>query len=208
MEFLNVSVVKVSGRWVYKAAMPGLEMVRTGNDRSNTDKTRGSQPTEARWRKAEREVCRLLANLIPEGCIVLNDVAFPYGNLDHLVIRPDRTVFLVETKSHHGEVSWDGRQLLINGRQFSSNPISQLNRSIPWVRKLTAPSCSRKPWIVAILVFPYAKVALRRSVKCVNVMHISRLLPFIQKYPGSRRNRNAWPLIGPDDFPDCCESCP
>ena len=124
-----------------------------------------------------------ISKLIPEGCLVLNDVAFPYGNLDHLVIRPDGTIFLVETKSHMGKVTWDERQLLINGRQFSSNPISQLNRSIPWVQKLTAPSCSRKPWIVAILVFPYAKIAVRRSVKRVNIMHASRLLPFIQNYP-------------------------
>jgi Nuclease-related domain len=193
MEFLNVSVVRVSGQWVYKATVLGLGMARSGNDRSNADKTTGSQPTEARWEKAEREVCRLLSKLIPEGCLVLNDVAFPYGNLDHLVIRRDGVAFLVETKSHRGRVTWDGRQLLINGRQFSSNPISQLNRSIPWVRKLTAPSCSRKPWIVAILVFPYANVAVRRSVKRVNVVHVSRLLSFIQNYSGSRRKRNAWP---------------
>src|ERR1039457_5343153 len=91
-----------------------------------------SPADERRWLTAEREVGELLTKLLLDGCLVLNDVPFPYGNLDHVVIRGDRTFFLIETKSSPGKVSWNGHQLLINGRSFSRNPIGQLNRSIRW----------------------------------------------------------------------------
>jgi hypothetical protein len=189
--------------------MSELEMACNDNRRSNPDNNTRERTTEARWATAEREVCTLLSNLIPEGSLVLNDVAFPYGNLDHLVIRQDGTVFLIETKSHRGKVNWDGRQLLINGRSFSSNPISQLNRSIPWVRTVTGPLFGRKQWIVAILTFPYAKVSVRRSVKRINVMPATRLLPFIRSYPVRMKNNRICkpPTDSDNDFVGCCDCC-
>jgi len=132
--------------------------------------------------EAEREVGELLTQLLVDGCLVLNDVPFPYGNLDHIVIRPDRTVFLVETKSHRGKVSWNGKQLLINGRPFARNPLCQVNRSIKWVRRMAKRLFGVNPWIVAVLVFPNADVLIRRSVKRVNVITTKALLSFIRDY--------------------------
>jgi len=137
---------------------------------------------EPRWLAAEREVGELLTKLLLDGCLVLNDVPFPYGNLDHVVIRGDRTVFLIETKSHRGKVSWNGNQLLINGRPFARNPIGQLNRSIRWLRKMAQRLCGVNPWIVAVLVLPNADVLIRRSVKRVNVLRAGNLLRFIRNY--------------------------
>jgi hypothetical protein len=130
----------------------------------------------------EREVGELLTKLMLDGCLVLNDVPFPYGNLDHVVIRDDRTVFLIETKAHQGKVSWNGRQLLINGRPFSRNPIGQLNRSIRWIRKMTQRLCGENPWIVAVLVLPNADILVCHSVKRVNVLRARDLLGFIRTY--------------------------
>ena len=138
---------------------------------------------ERSWLTAEREVGELLTNLLLDGCLVLNDVPFPYGNLDHVVIREDQTVFLIETKSYRGKVSWNGRQLLVNSRPFARNPIGQLNRSIRWMRKMAQRLCGVNPWIVAILVFPNGSVRIRQPVKRVNVIEASRLLKFIRKYP-------------------------
>lgn len=143
----------------------------------------GCCPRERSWATAEREVGELLTQLLFDGCLVLNDVPFPYGNLDHVVIRPDRTLFLIETKSHRGKVSWNGKHLLINGRPFSRNPLCQINRSIRWVRRMAKQLCGVNPWIVAVLVFPNADVLIRRSVKRVNVMGADNLLEFIRSYP-------------------------
>jgi len=97
------------------------------------------------WLTAEREVGELLTKLLLDGCLVLNDVPYPYGNLDHVVIREDRTVFLIETKAHRGKVSWNGHQLLVNGHPFARNPIGQLNRSIRWMRKMSKRLCGVNP---------------------------------------------------------------
>jgi len=138
--------------------------------------------------EAEREVGELLTQLLLDDCLVLNDVPFPYGNLDHIVIRPDRTIFLVETKSHRGKVSWNGKQLLINGRPFSRNPFCQFNRSIRWVRRMAKRLFGMNPWIVAVLVFPNAEVSFRRAIKRMNVLASRDLLAFIRSY--STKNAN------------------
>lgn len=156
---------------------------------------------------AERQVGELLTQLLLDGCLVLNDVLFRYGNLDHVVIRfrpraphgfrlrrgyagqdtgqvrPDITVFLIETKSHHGRVTWNGKQLLINGRPFSRNPLCQMNRGIRWIRRMAKRLFGVNPWIVAVLVFPNADVLIRSSVKRVNVLNADNLLDFIRAYP-------------------------
>ena len=137
---------------------------------------------ERSWRRAEQKVGQLLAKLLFDGCLVLNDVPFRYGNLDHVVIRPDRTIFLIETKAHQGQVRWNGRQLLINGRPFARNPICQLNRSIRWIRNMAQKLFGVSPWMVAVLVFPNADVLVHRSVKRVNVLKAEYLLGFIRSY--------------------------
>jgi hypothetical protein len=139
----------------------------------------------------------LLATLVEDGCLILNDVPFPYGNLDHIVVRPDKTIFLIETKAHKGRVTCNGKELLINGRPFARNPICQMNRGIRWVRHPEAEFADKhasghslakqffgtNPWIVAVLVFPNATVSVRRPVKRINVITAQNLPAFIRSYP-------------------------
>ncbi len=136
--------------------------------------------------EAEQEIRELLATLVEDGCLVLNDVPFPYGNLDHIVVRPDKTIFLIETKSHKGRVTWNGKELLINGQPFSRNPICQMNRGIRWMQSLAKQLFGTNPWIVAVLVFPNATVSFRRPVKRINVITAQNLLAFIRSYPKNK----------------------
>ena len=140
--------------------------------------------------EAEREVSELLTKLLVEGYLVLNDVPFYYGNLDHIVIRLDKTVFLIETKSYRGRVTWNGKQLLLNGRPFRKNYLCQINRSIRWMRQMAKDMFGVNPWIVSVLVFPNAEVSFHRSIKRVNVLAGRDLLSFIRAYPRvSSRNQ-------------------
>jgi len=132
--------------------------------------------------EAEREVSELLTKLLLNGYLVLNDIKFKYGNIDHLVIRDDGRIFLIETKSHRGRVTWNGRQLLLNGRPFCKNYLCQINRSIRWMRQTAKRLFGVNPWIVAVLVFPNAQVLIKRSVKRVNVMNSKGLPAFIKTY--------------------------
>jgi hypothetical protein len=157
-------------------------MVLKDNARGNDRNRAGGRTKDSRWVAAEKEVSSLLSTLLQDGCLVLNDVRFPYGNLDHVVIRPDRTIVLIETKAHRGKVSWDGKQLLINKRPFARNPISQVNRSIRWVRHMAKRIFGRNPWIVAVLAFPNAVVLIRRPVKRINILNSKDILTFIRSY--------------------------
>lgn len=140
--------------------------------------------------EAEREVGELLTKLLLDGYLVLNDIKFKYGNIDHIVIRTDKTLFLIETKSHRGCVTWNGRQLLLNGRPFRKNYLCQINRSIRWMRQTAKGLFGVNPWIVAVLVFPNAQVMIKRSVKRVNVMAAQELLAFIRSYPTAQPNKS------------------
>lgn len=152
------------------------------SDSQNNARSSDKRSGEHRWSDAERDVGELLTKLLVDGYLILNDVPFPYGNLDHIVIRPDQTVFLIETKSHRGKVSWNGKHLLVNGHPFSRNPLCQINRSIRWVRRMAKRLFGMNPWVVAVLVFPNADVLIRRSVKRVNVLNADNLLTFIRSY--------------------------
>lgn len=141
------------------------------------------------WKRAENRVGEALLELLPDGYLILNDIKYRYGNIDHVVVRPDGTVFLLETKSHKGRVTTDGRHILVNGRPLKTNPISQVMRSIRWIRDLSKRLSGKNPWVVALVVFPNARVSVRRSVKRVNVVNLQDLLAFIRQYPD--RNSSA-----------------
>jgi len=137
---------------------------------------------EPAWSWAEKQVAALLEQLVSEGYLVFNDIRFKYGNIDHLVIRPDAAAFLVETKSHTGRVTTDSKRILVNGKPLKTNPISQVMRSIRWIRDLAKRLSGKNPWVVAVLVFPNADVQIRGSIKRVNVIEAGKLLRFIRDY--------------------------
>jgi hypothetical protein len=142
---------------------------------------------KAAWKVAEDRVKVKLLGLMPAGYVIMNDIKYRYGNIDHVAIRPDGTIFLIETKSHAGRISTDGRELLVNGRPLKSNPISQVMTSIRWLRDLALRLSNKPPWIVAVVVFPNAKFCIRRSVNRVNVMAADKLIEFIRTYRRSIR---------------------
>ena len=115
--------------------------------------------------QAERKVRRILEQLPMDRFIVMNDVRIKYGNIDHLVIRDDGAIFIIETKSHRGTVTFDGKQILLNRKPFKKNPICQMNRNIRWLREYFPLLTGESTWFTAILVFPEAKLQIIRPVK-------------------------------------------
>lgn len=142
--------------------------------------------------QAERKVQRILERLPMNHFTVLDDIKFKYGNIDHLVIRDNRAVFMIETKSHRGTVTFDGNGLLINGTPLKRNPISQLHRNIRWLRDKMKKSNAAPLWITAIVVFPFAvlniRPSIKRSIKQVHVVAVDDLLSFVRNYPENGRD--------------------
>ena len=107
--------------------------------------------------QAERTVRRELEKLPMDRFIIAHDIRFKYGNIDHLVIRDDGRIILIETKAYRGEISTDGQNLLIDGRKPARNPICQMQRSIRSLKRFSKGPRPRPIWIDAYLVMPYAQ---------------------------------------------------
>jgi len=144
------------------------------------------QNRQASGLEAERKVSETLLELLTDGYLILNDIKYRYGNIDHVVVRPDGTIFLCETKSHKGTVTSDGKRILVNGKPLKTSPISQVMRSIRWIRVLAKQLSGRNPWIVAVVVFPNANAQIHRAVKRVNVLTLEDLPSFIRSYSAKR----------------------
>jgi len=119
--------------------------------------------------QAEARVRQALEELPMDRFIVMNDVHIRYGNIDHLVIRDDGAVFIIETKSHRGMISFDGKQLLLNSKPFRNNPICQINRNIRWLKKFIGLD-RRWLWLTAILVFPNTSINTCRTPKSISLV--------------------------------------
>lgn len=129
------------------------------------------------------KVRRELNKLPMDRFIVAHDIKFKYGNIDHLVIRDDGAIFLIETKSHRGTVTYDGKRLLINGRPFKKNPICQIHRSIRSTRGFSRRYRRITPWIIAVLAFSNAEVDGQLFVHRLNVLEVRDLSNYISSYP-------------------------
>jgi Holliday junction resolvase-like predicted endonuclease len=104
-----------------------------------------------------------------ERFIVAHNITFKYGNIDHLVIRDDGRIFLIETKAYRGNVTTDGRNVLVNGRRPTRNPICQMQRTIRFLKRHEVEDGRRSMWITAIIIAPFARDC---GVRMVGGVHI------------------------------------
>ena len=147
--------------------------------------------------QAERKVFRILREL-GENFAVLNDMDARYGNIDHVVIRKNGTVFLIETKSHRGRVTVRGGQILLDGQPFKRNVIAQINRNIIWLREFINARIGFKPWIVAVVVFRNALVCSPKGQRVlhlgpansINVIDVKWLRRTLEQYPSEKETSN------------------
>ena len=147
--------------------------------------------------QAERKVFRMVREL-GKDFAVLNNVQTRYGNIDHVVIRRDGTIFLIETKSQRGRVTCDGKQLLCNNRPFKRNYISQIVRNTLWLKERIKTLAGLKVWVVSILIFPNGSIDACRGKKRQTFWMSQRiyvivgrsLVSFLKTYePGTRSGR-------------------
>jgi|GEM_PF-496255 len=127
---------------------------------------------------AEEQVGRTLERL-GEDFFILHDIESPYGNIDHLVITREGRIFLLETKSHRGNVTAAGDNLLLNGRPMEKDPIDQVLRNVFWLKKRLREVTGREPWVEGIVVFSRAFVPKDLIVRGVRVQNLRYLEPIL-----------------------------
>jgi hypothetical protein len=119
-----------------------------------------------RGAKGEEKVGDILESLAG-GYKILHDVECTYGNIDHLVITENGSIFMIETKAHGGKVTIDEGRLLVNGKDPEKDFIAQSLRNSFWLREQVEISTGVKPWITPILVFTNAFVSYGKPIKGV-----------------------------------------
>ena len=138
-----------------------------------------------RGAEAEVTVGEIL-NRLPENHVVLHDIAAQFGNIDHPVFRRDGALFLIETKSHGGIVD----------EKRAGTFIPQTHRNIFWLRYLLKVRFGCDVWINAAIVFPKARVIVRRTLHGVDVIGLAFLERWIANARGRPEvERKLWPKI-------------
>ncbi len=113
-----------------------------------------------------------------EDFFVMNDVASPYGNVDHIVISRIGGVFLIETKAHGGKVSIRDGYVLVNGRTPERNFVAQTLKNTYWLRDEIRATLGVEVWVTPTVVFTNAFVEQSEPVKGVQVIN-ERYLPTV-----------------------------
>lgn len=142
---------------------------------------------------AEESVATELENL-DDRFHVIHDVIVGPGNIDHVVIGP-AGLFIIETKSHRGQVTFDGEKLLLSGRPFDKNFLAQAyaeSMSLKeYLKKATGSDFEVRP----LLVFTNGFIKVRGRAKGVEVLPLKwmndRITKGVDVLPEDERQRLA-----------------
>ncbi len=128
----------------------------------------------------EEEVGEILRKL-PGDYAVFHDIETPYGVIDHVVLNKKNIVFLIETKSHHGTLTWDGQSLLLDAREPEKDFTGQTVRNLHWLKDRVRKETGFELYIHAVLVFTDASVKVWSPVKGVNFRDKKYLTDFMEQ---------------------------
>jgi hypothetical protein len=108
---------------------------------------------------------------LPDDYRVINDLATPFGNIDHVVVGPSG-VYAIDTKNWRGVVTADGKEeLLLNGKSPNKPAIRNLTRTIMTIKEKIKVLSALDPYIRGVLVFHSARVEAKwgstGSIHCV-----------------------------------------
>lgn len=135
---------------------------------------------------AEERVDDLFAGL-SEDYFIINDVDSRYGNIDHVIIKRDAGIFLIETKSHHGKISVQDKTIYLNGHLAEKDFIAQTLNNAYWLRDKVKELFEPNVWIYPIIVFTNAFVPFTPPVKGIHVVNVKFLISTMEKI----KNNNA-----------------
>jgi hypothetical protein len=141
---------------------------------------------------AEERVDDLFAAL-SNDYFIINDVVSKFGNIDHVIIKKDAGIFLIETKSHHGKISVEDKTIYLNGHLAEKDFIAQTLNNSFWLRDKVKELFEPNVWIYPIIVFTNAFVPFMPPVKGINIVNVKFLIRTIEKINNTNAlNEQLW----------------
>lgn len=134
-----------------------------------------------RGRKGEDTISDDL-EVLPNDFHIFINITIPggYGNVDFVVLGPTG-LFIVEVKSHHGEVDFDGQELTNNGKRFEKDFIKQAKGEALQISNFLKNKLQRDVFVQSIVVFSnYVKIHFgMNKINGVYVIHKNYLQKLI-----------------------------
>lgn len=94
----------------------------------------------------------------PDKYAVIHDLTTPFGNIDHVVVRPTGA-YVIDTKNWKGIVAADGNgELLLNGEATKKQKVRNLMRTVMSIKEKIKVLCERDPYVQGVFAFPSARV--------------------------------------------------
>lgn len=137
--------------------------------------------------KGESIVAKYL-NQLPKDYFIFNDVKFPgsYGNLDHIVIGPNKGIFVIETKNYKGFYIVRGENWYYKTQKYtkriSSQPGKQVKRNSMSLRKFLIDNNIRMDnvYIDSIVTLVNNNFRIERRPTNYTVLYPAYITDFIQ----------------------------
>jgi Nuclease-related domain. len=139
-------------------------------------------------RDGEKIVAENLDILKRDGDTVFHDILGDHFNIDHVVLSL-HGIFIVETKTRsksyrkNPSVVYDGKRVLIDGRESDRNPVEQVIAQANWLSKQIQSSTGKQFPIRPVIVFPGWFVEPSSQDTPVWVLNPKALPSFIQREP-------------------------
>ncbi len=154
---------------------------------NETDHYEKLERRAAKGARAEEKIGDILRQL-PEGYYIYHDIVSPHGNIDHVVLNNESQIFLIETKSHNGEVTYDGTSPLINHKIPEKDFIRQILNNTYWLCDEIKRQTDANVFIKPVIVFTNAFVKIPDSVKNISIINKKFLSKVLLKPSGSSDN--------------------
>ena len=183
-EVLGIGGMGVLGLWIAARVIINYSEARTR--RMVKEEKRA-----IRGAKGEETVGSILEKL-GEDYMVIHDVTSPYGNIDHIVLSRQGSVFLLETKAHGGKVAVTQGHLLVNGKDPEKDFIAQTLNNTYWLKTKIQDVSGIETWVHPILVFTNAFVERMDPIKGVTIINKKFLLRLLQRPGAKAQNPAVW----------------
>jgi len=154
--------------------------VIAGTVESKAKTYRREERKAERGARAEETVGDVLGSLHGQYD-VFHDVDTGHGDIDHIVLSQDHGVFVIETKSHFGEVTVRNGELLIDGQPPEKDFIAQVLRNTMWLKQRIKETTGLDPWIQPVIVFTRAFVREWKPVRGILLRNRKHLVEAIEK---------------------------
>jgi len=154
------------------------------------DATKKKQRQYEKGARGEETIVDLLSTLGPDFA-VWHDVMTRYGNIDHIVLAKNGTLFMIETKANSGTVDASQGTLLLNGRRPPKDMIAQCVRNTYSLKETIENAFGQTIWVQPILVFTNAFVHSGKPIKGVKVINKKYLVENIRAN-SAKTGQDSW----------------